>query len=216
MTQSTIHNPDRYMVDFRHILSQGRKRIGLLVGAGAPVSVKVDSNRKISATGMSLIPDISGITKKVLEGLNEEDKKVIEALLPDLDKSPNIETILTRVRRLSEALGSVVVHGKDSKGFEGIAENICKKIGEIVSAELPAGQNPYTELVSWIGGTHREHPSRYLHQTTTYCLKRLLNARICPILMDLRAHISHFLIQQAYQVTGCRQGGLGCGKYMAL
>ena len=30
----TIHNPDRYMADLRQILSQGRKRIGVLIGAG--------------------------------------------------------------------------------------------------------------------------------------------------------------------------------------
>jgi hypothetical protein len=42
MNQTTIHNPDRFMVDLRQILTQGRKRIGLLIGAGAPVALKVN------------------------------------------------------------------------------------------------------------------------------------------------------------------------------
>jgi hypothetical protein len=42
MAENTVHNPDRYMADLRQILSQGRKRIGLFVGAGAPVGVKVN------------------------------------------------------------------------------------------------------------------------------------------------------------------------------
>lgn len=33
----SVHNPDQYMASLRQIIAQGRKRIGLLVGAGAPV-----------------------------------------------------------------------------------------------------------------------------------------------------------------------------------
>ena len=32
----SVHNPDQYMASLRQIIAQGRKRIGLLVGAGAP------------------------------------------------------------------------------------------------------------------------------------------------------------------------------------
>jgi hypothetical protein len=33
---TSIHNPDQYMANLRQIIAQGRKRVGLLVGAGAP------------------------------------------------------------------------------------------------------------------------------------------------------------------------------------
>ena len=36
MQNTTIHNPDLYMADLRQILSQGRNRLGLLVGARRP------------------------------------------------------------------------------------------------------------------------------------------------------------------------------------
>lgn len=37
----TVHNPDQYMYDFRHLITHSRKKIGILVGAGAPVSINV-------------------------------------------------------------------------------------------------------------------------------------------------------------------------------
>lgn len=35
----SIHNPDQYMASLRQIIAQGRKRIGLLVGAGEPAGI---------------------------------------------------------------------------------------------------------------------------------------------------------------------------------
>jgi len=34
----TVHNPDRFMADLRQILSQGRKRIGILIDSVAQIS----------------------------------------------------------------------------------------------------------------------------------------------------------------------------------
>jgi hypothetical protein len=48
----SVHNPDRLMADLRQILLQGRKRIGLLLGAGAPLSVRVDTEGRISPDGV--------------------------------------------------------------------------------------------------------------------------------------------------------------------
>src|ERR1700733_3549844 len=62
----TLHNPDRFMSDLRQILSQGRKRIGLLVGAGAPLAVKVDDKNKLSDTGKPLIPGVDQLTASVI------------------------------------------------------------------------------------------------------------------------------------------------------
>ena len=151
MPETTIHNPDRYMVDLRQILSPGRKRIGLLIGAGAPVSISDDK-------GNPLIPDVESLTARVQDELTDSDKAVIDALRPQLGDKPNIETILTQVRQLSQVIGAESVHGYDAKKYKALAERICASIGKIVAPELPEETNPYTELVSWIGGTHREQP----------------------------------------------------------
>ena len=146
------------MVDLRQILSQGRKRIGLLIGAGAPVALKVNEEGKVDATGHPLIPDVKKLTQAVVADLEPTDKAVVENLLPELGEKPNIETILTRIRRLSQAIGNARVYDLDGAGYKALAARICQKIGKIVAPSLPEEPNPFSELVSWIGGAHRDHP----------------------------------------------------------
>lgn len=158
MSQNTIHNPDRFMADLRQILSQGRKRIGLLIGAGAPVAIKVNEKGNLDPEGQPIIPDVDRLTQAVVNTLESNDKKTIRELLPELGQNPNIEIILTRVRRLSQAIGTATIYGLDGAGYEELAMRICQKIGQIVAPELPTETNPFSELISWIGGTHRDHP----------------------------------------------------------
>lgn len=162
MVETSIHNPDRYMIDLRQILSQGRKRIGLFIGAGAPVSLKVNDAGQLSdkSDAKSIIPDVAGLTSLVLAKLNDADKDVIAKLFPaskDSSNTPNIEDILTKIRRLSQAIGSSKVHDLDGNQYEALASRICGHIGGFVAPRLPEGTSPYTELISWIGGINREH-----------------------------------------------------------
>ncbi|MYA59630.1 MAG: SIR2 family protein [Chloroflexi bacterium] len=146
------------MVDLRQILSQGRKRLGLLLGAGAPMSLLVDERNNIDSEGSPLIPDVARLTDIAIETLCGDDRAVIEALFPDRDGDVNIETILTRIRRLSEAIENERIYGLNGSEYTGLAERICTTIGGIVSPVLPDSPNPYTELTTWIGGTYRDHP----------------------------------------------------------
>ena len=152
MTQSTTHNPDLFMADLRQILSQGRKRIGLLIGAGAPVALKVDENGQLDDNGEPLIPDVERLTETVMDALARSDREVVDKFLPELGKKPNIEAILTRVRQLSQAIGNSKIHDLNGDGYKAMADRICQKIGCIVAPSLPDAPNPYTDLVSWIGG----------------------------------------------------------------
>lgn len=158
MQNATVHNPDRYMADLRQILSQGRKRIGILIGAGAPTAIRVDGeNRSVGEGGHPLIPDVAGLTTAVESALSQEDRAVVEALKEELTGLINIETILTQVRKLAQAIGSATVHGLDSAGYDAIAQRICGEIGKCVNVSLPQGDNPFSEVASWISGTRREH-----------------------------------------------------------
>lgn len=158
MSETTIHNPDRFMIDLRQILSQGKKRIGLLIGAGAPVAVRVGASGEINPSGEALIPDVAGLTEIVLGGMKPDDRKVIDHILGEIGEDSNIEDILTRVRRLAQAIGSVEVYGLNGAGYENLAQEICDQIGTIVASHLPQETNAFTELISWIGGTRRDHP----------------------------------------------------------
>ena len=158
MQPASLHNPDRYMADLRQILSQGRKRIGILIGAGAPTAIRVDdSNRIVEDEGHPLIPDVAGLTDAVVSDLCEDDREIVETLKKEIIEPVNIETILTKVRKLAQAIGSSTVHDLNGSAYGTLGEKICEKIGSKVNACLPDAPNPYSELVSWISGTQRKH-----------------------------------------------------------
>lgn len=62
MSQS-VHNPDQYMSSLRTIIAQGRKRIGLLIGAGAPAGMAREDGT------YPLIPAVVQLTTTVLDAL---------------------------------------------------------------------------------------------------------------------------------------------------
>lgn len=146
----SIHNPDQYMAALRMIVAQGRKRIGILIGAGASAGMA-----KSDGT-YPLIPAVEGLTKLVLEALEPTYSVQIAALLKELPKT-DIETVLSRVRALSKVIGSAKVHDLDGPGYEKFGIAICEKIGQVVNVPLPVGQSAYSHIVSWITGTARDH-----------------------------------------------------------
>jgi hypothetical protein len=169
MSVQTVHDPDRFIADLRQILSQGRKRIGLIVGAGAPMSIKVDANGKLSETGASLIPGVNQLTNLVCTELQDETHRVaVTTLAQALGENTNIEQILSQVRLLEKALGKVKVQGLDSQGYKLLGESICNQIGKIVAVSLPTERNAYNELITWISGTLRSHAVEIF--TTNYDL----------------------------------------------
>jgi hypothetical protein len=160
---TTVHNPDQYMFDFRQIITNGRKKIGLLIGAGAPVSINVgdDSNYK------PLIPNIEGLTSQVRDGLQGKESDAFKSLEQQI-QNPNIELVLSRVRGLSEVIGSTEVCGLDGEGYKALSKSICASIKNIVDVGLPDGENPYSDLISWINGITRNEPVEIF--TTNYDL----------------------------------------------
>ncbi|WP_428563600.1 MAG: SIR2 family NAD-dependent protein deacylase [Solidesulfovibrio sp. DCME] len=155
------HNPDQYMASLRQIIAQGRKRIGLIVGAGAPAGICVPG------TNEPLIPAVAGLTSKVLEALSENYNSVFTSIMKDLS-SPNIENILSRIRSLANVIGETQVYGLNGSDYKKLGDSICDEIGKIVSKRLPAVYGPYSELVTWISGTAREHAVEIF--TTNYDL----------------------------------------------
>jgi hypothetical protein len=156
------------MVDLRQVLSQGRKRIGLLVGAGAPLSIRVDDQGKLGATGKPLISGADDLTKAVMESLADAEQTAALALQAELGESANIESLLSKVRLLEQALGNTPVHGLNGPGYGALATSMCAKIGTLVGPKLPAERNAYNELVGWVSGTLRSHSVEIF--TTNYDL----------------------------------------------
>jgi hypothetical protein len=148
----TVHNPDQYMFDFKHIISHGRKKIGILIGAGAPVSVNVGA----AGNYEPLIPNVAGLTKIVRGALEGEYKSAFECIEKQI-KNSNIELTLSRVRTLAEVIGESKVCGLDAVGFQSLSQKVCELIYEVVNKPLPAGENPFSYTISWINGINRNH-----------------------------------------------------------
>jgi len=149
---TSVHNPDRYMFDFRQLISNGRKKIGILIGAGAPVSINVSTDD----TYRPLIPNIEGLTQIVRESLDIIDSEIYDTLSKRINTT-NLERILSDVRTLAEIIGDNEAYGGNSESFKKLEKSICESIKKVVSQPLPEAQNPYSELVSWINGINRSH-----------------------------------------------------------
>lgn len=147
----TVHNPDQYMYDFKHIVGHGRKKIGLLVGAGAPVGINVGGNGEYKP----LIPDVAGLTKAVRDDLPKKYRACFDGIVSDTSGG-NIESILSRIRSFVEVLGDNQIYGLDSNGYREFEIEVCSRIKDVVSKVLPENDNPYSNLVSWINGVSRD------------------------------------------------------------
>lgn len=162
MPSETVHNPDQYMTALRTIIAGGRKRIGLLLGAGASAGMK-------RADGTyPLIPAVAGLTKLVLDVLEAEYGKQIAELKKELAPKDDIETLLSRVRSLAKVIGPAKIHELDGAGYADFGERICEEIGKVVAVTLPKSGSAYSDIVTWITGAGRDHPIEIF--TTNYDL----------------------------------------------
>ena len=157
---ATVHNPDQHMQALRTIVAQGRKRMGLLIGAGGPAGMcDADGN-------YPLIPAVEGLTANVLKALDGQYGNQIAALKAELVKH-DIETILSRIRSFAGVLGATPVHGLDGAGFKAFGDAVCQHIGKAVNVRLPSGRRTaYHDITSWITGVARDHPVEVF--TTNY------------------------------------------------
>lgn len=133
------------------------------------MSMWVDGEGNLVSTGgRSLMPGVEALTAQAIDALTGRQKVAAESIKAELGNAANIESILTRIRLLQQALGPAEVHGLNSDGYKALGAEVCKKIGDVVGAVLPKGRNPYTELVSWVSGTLRAHAVEIF--TTNYDL----------------------------------------------
>jgi hypothetical protein len=158
---STTHCPYRQASLLQQALAPDKMRIAFLLGAGCPLSIRIDNE---DGATHPLIPDIRGLTEIVSERLSGADayKADYSTLLTRLSQpesaAPTIEDILSHIRALQDVVRDGSIDGLTRTSLAALDEEICKVTTEIVSAELPAPQTPYHQLATWIGGIQRTHP----------------------------------------------------------
>ena len=154
------------MTALRTIIAGGRKRIGLLIGAGASAGMQRND-------GMyPLIPAVAGLTDSVLSTLHPEYSNQISALKAEIFPKTDIETILSRIRALATVIGSAKIHDLDGAGYSEFGTRICDEIAKTVNVKLP-NRSAYSDLVTWIVGTARDHAVE-IFTTNYYLWRRLL------------------------------------------
>jgi hypothetical protein len=114
------------MFGFRQIITNGKKKIGILLGAGAPVSINVGKD-----AWEPLIPNVVGLTRAIKSDLSDEDLRVFNEIESSIvDK--NFEKVLSKIRALADVIGTSTVHGYDRSNFTHLTDNICSSIKKVV------------------------------------------------------------------------------------
>ncbi|MCY4422510.1 MAG: SIR2 family protein [Acidimicrobiaceae bacterium] len=165
--ESHANHLDRIEDSLSQCLSQSKRPLGLLLGAGCPVSIKV-----ADADGYRpLIPDIAGLTSLVnrsMEASSSEYQALLSRLRDDLDHDPNIEEILSHIRGLAMIVGRQRVHGLDKEAIDQLERAVTTQIMQAVAVDLPSEHTPYDDLAVWSQAVTRHIPIRIF--TTNYDL----------------------------------------------
>lgn len=149
------HDPLHQVSVLQQCLSGGKKRIGLFLGAGCPMSIKGENQQP-------LIQDIAGITKSVgdkLTSCSEIEAPYAlaeEQLKKDGIPEPNVEHLLTHIRALRAVAGTDQVRGLTAEQLDALDERICDLIHQEVNKDLPSGPTPYHSVALWTDGIPRE------------------------------------------------------------
>jgi hypothetical protein len=164
-----IEDPNRQVGYLQQCLSSDKKPIGLFLGAGCPMAVKMGTDGK-----QPLIPDIAGITKIVCDELSKcKDcgpllTTVQGHFTNDGRDNPTVEDMLTHIRALRAVAGKDQVRGLCADKLDQLDKRVCTLIHQIVDKALPDTETPYHRIAAWVDAVRRENPIEVF--TTNYDL----------------------------------------------
>lgn len=169
---SAIHDASQQAKNLRHVLEEGKQRIGCFLGAGCPLGIYDKDGKK----SLVLIPAVEELTRRVAVGLEARDKELKEktpGVTSDLKKAwdliyndcksnsdaePTVEDVLTELRTVANLRGNTAVWGLDKEGLSNLDMAICSLIVAEMNMTLPEHRNSYNRFASWIGGLHSLSP----------------------------------------------------------
>lgn len=165
-----LHDPIRQISFIQQALSQNRKPIGFFVGAGCPLSVRIEREIEGVVKNTPLIQDVAGLTK-VIDGklkcslsTSSTWDKVVAVVQEDGGDSTNIELLLSTIRLLRSVAGNGTVRDLQGKELGILDKSICDVISKEVDVPLPTQDTPYHNLAVWARSILREQP---VHMFTT-------------------------------------------------
>ena len=164
-----IQDPKRQVGYLQQCLSSDKKPLGLFLGAGCPLAVKVGADGKTP-----LIPDIAGITQVVRDELSKCKDcgpliGIVEShFAKDGRKDTTVEDMLTHIRALRAVAGKDDVRGLSAEKLDKLDDTICQLIHRLADQSLPNTSTPYHRIASWVDAVRRENPIEVF--TTNYDL----------------------------------------------
>ncbi|WVT72142.1 SIR2 family protein [Sinorhizobium chiapasense] len=172
----TTHDVVRQVSYVQQALSQNRKHLGFFIGAGCPLSVRVNQREEgDKVVSDALIPDVVGLTgiiNEKLKGANSDNlttwDRVISLVRQDGGNDKNIEHVLTQIRLLASVAGKGTVRDLTADQLSNLDKDICTIISKVVDQELPNSKTPYHNLAVWTRSIKREQPVHIF--TTNYDL----------------------------------------------
>lgn len=170
------HDPVRQVSFIQQALSQNRKPIGFFIGAGCPLSIRVNERVEDgNPVSDPLIWDVAGLTRIIAHRLSSHDEtnpstwdKIVAIVIDDGGDGGNIELILSRIRIFASVAGGGDVRGLSAKDLLKLDEDVCEVISMEVTRSLPSVDSPYHNLAIWSRAIRRERPVHLF--TTNYDL----------------------------------------------
>jgi len=181
-----LHDPIRQIGFIQQALSQNRKPIGFFVGAGCPLSVRVDRVVDGVTKNMPLIHDVAGLTNIIDGKLNGAAgspstwNKIVAMVTEDGGDSKNIELLLSTIRLLSSVAGKGIVRGLQAEELRILDESICDVISKEVDVPLPESDTPYHNLAVWARSILREQPVHLFTTNYDLLLEQALEESAAP------------------------------------
>lgn len=175
------HCPYRQSSLLQQALAPNKMRIAFLLGAGCPMSIRV--NRDDGSTA-PLIPDIAGLTALVLTTLTADaelngDYALLLARF-GAAASPNIEQILSHLRALIEVVGEGDINGLTKLKLQALDKRICEITASVVGVSLPGDGTPYHNLAAWMSGIARAHSVEVFTPNYDLLMEQALEAHKVP------------------------------------
>ena len=173
------HDQIRHLRSLRLLLSQDKSPLGFLLAAGCPLSVK-------DTTGNPLLPDMAGLTRIIkdahsADASNSPYRRLIEELGKADKDVENLEEILTYIRSMKEvSTGGGTVRGFTEDKLTTLETEICQKISNSVSKELPEGDNSYRRFARWVSSIDRTVPVEIFTTNYDLLLEQALEEQCVP------------------------------------
>ena len=171
------HDQIRHLRSLRLLLSQDKAPLGFLLAAGCPLSVRVAGN--------PLLPDMAGLTKIINDAhAKEATTTSYRRLMDELNKAgkdtSNLEDVLTYIRSMKEISTGGMVRGFTEVELKDLETEICNRITEAVTKDLPDGDNSYRRLARWVGSIDRAVPVEMFTTNYDLLLEQALEEQCVP------------------------------------